>query len=136
MPHAVRHVVLAAAFFAATGSGQRSARTTEFPPDIFDNRSVDVARIAPDRCVVEIDNDRMRVLRIKLPTTSRVPIHGHRSGVIIALTELNLRLTAPDGTVIEIRLPMGDMRWIDAGIHADEILGAAAAEYLFIESKG
>ena len=137
MPRSIRHVVLAAALFAATGSGQRGGRVTaDFPPDIFDNRSVDAARIAPDRCVVEIDNDRMRVLRIKLPSTSRVPIHGHRSGVIIALTDLNLRLKAPDGTVIEIRLPVGDMRWIDAGIHADENLGAAAAEYLFIESKG
>jgi hypothetical protein len=136
MPRSICHVILAAAVFVAAGSGQRADRTTDFPPDIFDNRSVDAARIAPDRCVVEIDNERMRVLRIKLPSAGRVPIHGHRSGVIIALTELNLRLKSPENTVIEVRLPAGDIRWIDSGIHADENLGAAAAEYLFIESKG
>jgi quercetin dioxygenase-like cupin family protein len=132
------HVVLAAVVFAATGSGQRGAPgpTSNFPPDIFENRSVDEARIAPDRCVVEIDNERLRVLRIKLPSAGRLPIHSHRSGVIVAVTELNLRLKAPDNSVIEVRLPVGDIRWIDAGIHADENLSPTAAEYLFIESKG
>ena len=122
--------------FALTGQQSGVRNLGSFPPDIFDNRSVDAARIAPDRCVIEIDNERMRVLRMKVPALNRVPIHGHRSGVIIALTELRLRLTAPDGAVIDVRLPAGDMRWIDAGIHAEENLGAAAAEYLFIESKG
>jgi hypothetical protein len=136
MPSPIGHLVLAGFVLAATGSGQQRARSIEFPPDISDSRSVDAARIAPDRCVVEIDNERLRVLRIKLPSAGRVPIHGHRSGIIVALTELNLRLKAPDNTIIEVRLPAGDIRWIDAGIHADENLGAASAEYLFIESKG
>src|SRR5690242_19662794 len=104
------HMVLTAVALAASGSSQQAARTPDFPPDIFDNRSVDEARIAPDRCVVEIDNERLRVLRIKLPAGARVPIHGHRSGVIIALTELNLRLKSPNNAVIEIRLPVGDIR--------------------------
>jgi len=139
MARPVLQVVLAALLLAATGAGQRrgaSGGRSQFPPDIFDNRSVDAARIAPDRCVIELDNERLRVLRIKLPSAGRLPIHGHRPGVIIAITELNLRLKGPDNSVIEVRLPPGDIRWIDAGIHADENLGAATAEYLFVESKG
>src|SRR5688572_30179287 len=134
-------IVAAFSIFAVIASSQQTGRRwntrqDNFPPDIFDNRSLDVARIAPDRCVVEIDNERMRVIRVKLPVSSRVPIHNHRTGVVIALTDLHLRLTAPDRSVIDIQLPAGDMRWIDAGIHAWQSLGAAAVEYLFIESKG
>ena len=134
-------IVAAFSIFALIASSQQTGRRPNtrrdaFPPDIFDNRSLDAARIAPDRCVVEINNERMRVLRVKLPVSTRVPIHGHRSGLVIALTDLHLRLTAPDRSVIDIQLPAGDMRWIDAGIHAWQRLGAAAVEYLFIESKG
>jgi len=103
--------------------------------EFFDNRSVDIIRIAPGFCTLEIDNERLRVIRIKVPEATRVPIHGHRAGVIVAITGLHVKLTSPEGTAIDIRLPAGDLRWIDAGIHAEENLGGAA-EYLFIESKG
>ena len=127
--------VTAAAVFASIGFGQQFNRRAEHPPDIFDNRGVDVVRLAGDRYVVEMDNQSLRVLRVKLPAANRVPIHRHRSGIFIALTPLHLLLTAPDGTVTEIRLPAGDMRWIDNGIHAAQNAGAAC-EYLFVESKG
>jgi hypothetical protein len=133
---AIRIVFLfAAGLFAATLCAQQ-VRAQERVVEIFDNRSPDAARIAPDRCVVELDNDRMRIIRIKLPASSRVPIHSHRTGVVIALTELRLRMTAPDGAVIDIRLPAGDMRWVEGGIHAEENVGAGPAEYLYVESKG
>lgn len=131
-----RLILLAAmaTVFGAAASAQTMPRS-DHPPDYFDGRGVDAARIAPDRYVVEMDNDRLRVLRVKIPAATRVPIHGHRSGVIIALTPLSLRLTAPDGRVTDVRLPAGDMRWIEAGVHAEENTGATACEYLFIESK-
>ena len=136
MARLILRFVTTAAVFASFLYGQQFNRSIETPPDIFDNRSVDVVRVAGDRYVVEMDNDRLRVLRAKLPVANRVPIHRNRPGIFIALTALNLILTAPDGRVTEIRLPAGDMRWIDAGIHAVQNVGPAACEYLFVESKG
>ncbi len=124
-----------AAVFASMGAGQQLIRGTEHPPDIFDNRGVDVVRLAGDRHVVELENLSMRVLRVKLPAAHRVPIHRSRPGVVIALTAVNLILIAPDGSSSEIRLPAGDMRWLEAGIRAVQNTGAAC-EYLFVESKG
>ena len=127
---------LSCAALAAQNQNQAPARLRQdHPPDIFDNRSPDAARIAPDRYKVELNNDRMRVLRAKVPPSGRVPIHGHRSGILLAVTELNLRLIDPNGKVLEVRLPAGDFKWIDAGIHAEENAAATACEYLFIESK-
>src|SRR6185369_8907674 len=100
---------------ASLAMSQNQARRPkqEMPPDIFDNRSPDAAKIAPDRYRVELDNDRLRVLRAKVPAGGRVPIHGHRSGILMAVTEVHLRLVDPAGKVIEVRLPAGDFKWID-----------------------
>jgi hypothetical protein len=97
--------------------------------------SPDAARIAPDRYHVELNNERLRVLRARVPAGGRVPIHGHHAGILLAITEVNLRWVSPGGQEIEIHLPPGDFKWLDAGIHAEENAGAAC-EYLFIESKG
>ena len=136
MARSIRSLLYLFAALCAFGIGRTQTVRPPDVPEIFDNRSPDAARIAPDRYRVELDNERLRVLRAKVPATGRVPIHGHRAGILLAITEVNLRLVAPDGTVIEIHLPPGDFRWLDAGIHAEENAALAACEYLFIESKG
>ena len=121
----------AAGIFAATGSGQR--QFPEFPPDIFDNRAVDVVRIAPDRYTVEMIAD-VRVLRARLPGGARVPIHNHRSGVLVALSEVHLRFTRPDGTAQEIHLAPGATQWLAGESHAETNLGAETCEFVFVEA--
>jgi hypothetical protein len=136
MVRSIRPLLFTAAIFCAAGLAQIQLRRAQEVPEIFDNRSPDAARIAPDRYHVELDNERLRVLRARVPATGRVPIHGHRSGILLAVTEVNLRWVDPQGNVIEIHLAPGDFKWLEAGIHAEENAAAVACEYLFIESKG
>jgi hypothetical protein len=137
--HMTLRVLLTAGALSAFVSGQEPQRRMMMrpisPPDYMDDRTVDVARIAPERCTVEIDNTRMRVIRFRLPANSRVPIHGHGPGVIVAISALQLRVAGVRGGEIEVRLPAGDIRWMDAGIHTEENVGSAPAEYLYIEAK-
>lgn len=107
----------------------------EFPADYLDNRSVDVARIAPDKCTVELLNERMRVLRMRVPAKTRVPIHQHGPGLVVAVKELALRIASSDGTITDVLLHASETQWIPGGVHSEENLGAAAAEYLYIEAK-
>jgi quercetin dioxygenase-like cupin family protein len=137
--HITLRVLLTAGALSAFVSGQepqqRIMRRPVSPPDYMDDRTVDVARIAPDRATVEIDNFRMRVIRFRVPANSRVPIHGHRPGVIVAVTAVQLRVSGARGGETDVRLPAGDIRWMDAGVHSEENVGSAPAEYLYIEAK-
>ena len=127
--------VAAAAIFCTSGSGQRRTTFPEFPPDIWDNRSVDVVKIAPDRYAIDLENGQMRVLRARIPGYTRVAIHQHRPGLLVALTAVHLRFTRPDGAVEEIHIPAGTTRWLTGGVHSEENLQMAPCEFLFIESR-
>jgi hypothetical protein len=114
---------------------QQRMNRSFIPPDYLDNRAVDVARIAREHCTVEIDNYRMRVIRFRVPANSRVPIHGHGAGVIVAVTPVQLRVVGQRGEAILIHLPAGDIRWMDSAVHSEENIGSAPAEYLYLEAK-
>jgi hypothetical protein len=137
--HMTLRVLLTAGALSAFLAGQEPQRRLTIgplsPPDYMDNRAVDVARIAPERCTVEIDNYRMRVIRCRLAANSRIPIHGHRPGVMVAITPLHLHVSGPRGEDSQIQLPAGDIRWMDGGIHSEDNIGAASAEYLYVEAK-
>src|SRR5262245_46715817 len=109
---------LLAALVSAIVLGQNTRQFARpiSPPDYMDNRSVDLARIAPERCTVELLNERMRVIRIQLPAGVRLPIHSHPPGLIVAVKDLALRIVGSTGSSTEVRLPAGDMKWVYGGV--------------------
>jgi hypothetical protein len=130
----------AAVLFAMTGSGQRppSPPNTfrDLPPDIFDNASVDVAKIAPNEYAIDLDKPSVRVLRARLRPQMRVPTHRHNPGLLVALTAVHLQFGRPDGSVFQIRLSPGQTRWVEGEIHSELNAAAAPCEFLFVETKG
>jgi len=132
-----RTLLAAAALLVPGAAGQRQfpPRDNGFPPDIWDNTSVDVARIARGSYSVEFENARVRVLHARIPAQTRVPTHRHNTGLLVAISAVRLQFSRPDGSVFQITLAPGEVRWMEGEIHAELNFGAAAAEFLFVETK-
>jgi len=107
----------------------------DFPPDIIIERFSDVAKIAPKLYHVELENERVRVLRAKLPGEARVPTHDHRSGLLVAITDVHLRFRTVTGKARDLHVPKGETRWIDEESHSEENLDIRECEFVFVESK-
>ena len=141
MSRGLRVLILVAvvALCLSTSSGQQSPLGRNFvregPVEIFDNNSVDVARIAPGNYVVEMANqfNHVRVLRAHIGANVRVPTHHHNGGLIVALTPVSLRFIGTDGHFREVQIPAGATRWVDEGIHSETNYGGPC-EFLYIET--
>ncbi len=104
-----------------------------FPPEIVLDRFIDVVKVAPQFFSVEMENSEIRVLRAKLDGDARIPLHDGRSGLMVALKDVNLRLTAPGGKPRDIHLRTGETLWIDGDTFSEQNLNSTPTEFLFIE---
>ena len=112
----------------------RQSPAARFPPEMVLDRFIDVARVAPRQYAVEMENSQLRVLRAKLSGEAKVPIHDSRSGVIVAITDVNLRFTTPDKKFHDIRVKAGETHWIDGDTFSEQNLSASSCEFLFVET--
>lgn len=90
---------------------------------------------AEDGAKIEIENDRVLVRRNVHPPHSVTPMHSHRAGVVVYLTNVRERTTAPDGTSKIVSHNAGEVLWAPARRHALENLGDTRVEAIEIELK-
>jgi quercetin dioxygenase-like cupin family protein len=84
---------------------------------------------------IEIENDRVLVRRNVHPPHSVTPMHSHRAGVVVYLTDVRERTTAPDGTSKIVTHKAGEALWAPARSHTLENLGDTRVEAIEIELK-
>jgi len=89
----------------------------------------------PEHYTLELENDQVRIVRIKYGPGEKSVMHSHGASVAVALTDANFSMTLPDGTVLSESQSAGDATWADAGEHLPENLSDEAAEVLLIELK-
>jgi hypothetical protein len=83
----------------------------------------------------EIDNDQVIVRRYIHPPHSRTPMHSHRAGVVVYLSDVHERSISPDGTAKEVFHKRGDVVWAPARQHILENLADEPIEAIEIELK-
>jgi quercetin dioxygenase-like cupin family protein len=72
---------------------------------------------APAIAKPDAENARMRVYRYALGPGEATPQHAHaRPYLVVAATEVKLKMTAPDGRSMEHPVKAGDLRWVDAAV--------------------
>jgi len=103
--------------------------------EIIIERFVDVVQVAPKLYTVDRENEKVRVLRAKLPGEANVSLHDHRSGVLVAITDVHLRFRTPDKKSFDLHVPAGEARWLDGDTHTEQNLNNRPCEFLFIEMK-
>ena len=85
---------------------------------------------------VELENDRVRVLRIKYGPHETSSMHGHPAAVTIFLTDAEGRFTFPDGRTEDISAKAGQVIYMDAMVHDPANTGDKPFEVIAVELKG
>ena len=96
---------------------------------------LDAVKVDPKHNVVEIENERVRVIRILREPHAKMPLHEHGRYVSVALTDVGSRTTFPDGTTRENQRKAGEAGWRDPVKHALENLGDQRMEEIQVEIK-
>jgi quercetin dioxygenase-like cupin family protein len=85
---------------------------------------------------VELENDRVRVVRIRYAAGEKSVMHQHPRGVGIFLTDAHFKFTYPDGKVEDINAKQGEFLWFaDLWEHLPENLSNQSAEVIYVELK-
>jgi quercetin dioxygenase-like cupin family protein len=97
---------------------------------------LDAVKVDPQHYTVEVENERVRVLRIRYGPREKSAMHAHPEGVVVFLTAAHARFTLPDGTTQELQVQPGQVAWTDGGAHLPENLTDTPFEVIEIELKG
>ena len=85
---------------------------------------------------VEMENDRVRVVRIRYGGREKSVMHQHPPGIGIFLTDASFKFTYPDGKTEEVSAKSGEAKWTPAGAHEPENVGDKPLEVVLVELKG
>lgn len=133
-------------------AGGVSARDNEMKPlthrvnnvgdSVFDVIDVQILKrpagpAAPQLTAPEAENATMRVYRYELASGAGSPQHAHaRPYLIVAATDMDLRMTSADGAVMEHGIKVGDLLWIESAVtHTLANRGSATGIVVEIELK-
>jgi len=85
---------------------------------------------------VMLDNDQVRVLKIRYGPKEKSVMHEHPASVVVFLTNSQVKFSLPDGSKVDGGGKAGDARFADAGKHLPQNVGNAAMEGVLVELKG
>jgi hypothetical protein len=84
---------------------------------------------------VEFDNEQVQVFRMRIGPHATTPMHAVTPRVIVWLTDANLQMKAPDGTISVEHHVAGESGWVPSGTHAGTNLGDQAIEFVAVVPK-
>jgi len=110
----------------ATQASAQPARPSAPDPVVVD----------PKHYTVEVENEKVRVLRIRYGPHEKSSMHSHPALVSIMLTDCHVRFAYPDGRTEEITAKAGEVRHFPALDHLPENLSDKQLEVIGVELKG
>ena len=84
---------------------------------------------------VRFENDRVRVLELRLKPGEREAMHTHPQYVLYALTDYRVKNTSADGTVRVFDRKRGDVFWGEPVTHGGENVGDTEIRAVIVELK-
>jgi len=84
---------------------------------------------------VRFENDRVRVLELRLLPGEREGMHTHPQYVLYALTDYRVKNTNADGTVRVFERKRGDVFWGEPVTHGGENVGETEVHAVIVELK-
>ncbi len=95
----------------------------------------DAVEVAPHVYTVLFENERVRLLEVRLKPGERSEMHSHPAYVIYGLAEGKVKFSSPSGESAEIEVKAGDVMWREPEEHAVDNLGSTDAHALLFELK-
>ncbi|MDH3255758.1 MAG: hypothetical protein OEM62_12245, partial [Acidobacteriota bacterium] len=103
-------IAMIALFFSiscAQPEPEAAAPAAPAPAPVEEVAEVDPTVADPDHYTVELDNDRVRILRIAYGPGEETVMHSHPNSVGVFLTDLVAQMTLPDGSTEELSANAG-----------------------------
>lgn len=95
----------------------------------------DAAKVAPHVYGVVFENERARVLEVRMKPGESTTMHSHPDYIVYVLGDGKVRLTSPSGESAEVELAAGAVMWREAEEHATDNIGTTEVHALFFEPK-
>jgi quercetin dioxygenase-like cupin family protein len=95
----------------------------------------DPVKVDPAHHKVELENARVRVLRVTLDPGAKTPVHEHPAGVVTFLTDAQLRVSPVGGKPNETPRKAKEVLALEATRHTAENLGRERVELILVELK-
>ena len=95
----------------------------------------DPVKVEPEHVSVVLENDRVRVIRTVLEPHFEGPVHGHRSYVVVYLTELHTKMKLADGKSVDNPRKRGEVAFRNAYVHQTRNVGDNTAMEYQVELK-
>ena len=96
----------------------------------------DPVKVDSKHYTVEVENEKVRVLRIKYGPHEKSVMHSHPALIAIMLTDGQVRFTYPDGKTEDITAKAGQVLQFPALAHLPENIGDKPFETIGVELKG
>lgn len=82
-----------------------------------------------------LENERVRVLEVRVPPGENAGMHEHPPCVVYQLSDAHVRFALPDGTSREATLKKGEITWSDGGWHDVHNIGTTDDLGIIVEFK-
>jgi quercetin dioxygenase-like cupin family protein len=97
----------------------------------------DAVKLDTKHYKVELETDRVRVVRISYAAGEKSVMHQHPPGVVVFLTDGRFKFTYPDGKAESIEAKAGDvLSFTEQWEHLPENLTDKPFEGIYIDLKG
>jgi uncharacterized RmlC-like cupin family protein len=84
---------------------------------------------------VELENEKVRVLRINYGAHEKSVMHSHPDSIVISLNDVHCRFTFPDGKTEERSFRAGETLYTPGGSHLPENLSNQPLNVILVELK-
>ena len=95
----------------------------------------DPTKVSPETHKVILENERVRVLEVRVKPGEKVPMHSHPANVVYFLNNAKERFTFPDGTTKDRDDTLGVASWSEAVTHSAENTGITEIHVVQVELK-
>jgi len=97
--------------------------------------SQDPVRVAPKNVKVVFENDRVRVLEVRIKPGEKIPMHSHPPHLTYTLSDFRGKYSTPDGENISNLGKTNAWSWTEAITHDSENVGTTEIHAFAIELK-
>ena len=97
--------------------------------------ATDPVEVASNVYSTLFENERVRLLEVRLAAGDSSAMHGHPDYVVYNLDSGKVRFSSPSGETEVVELPAGTAMWREAEEHATENLGDSEVRALLFELK-
>lgn len=95
----------------------------------------DVVEAAPEMYKVLLENDRVRVLDIRMKPGEHSPVRSRPQQVVYALADATVRFDYPDGVSETVHVTPGQALWQDPATYVAHNIGDTEVHSINVELK-